>query len=552
MYRTVIAAVLCTTAALADIGAAHESDARRRNATLAQEALVRSNRVLHAYLKRIDPVTGLLPRRGGENAWYVRDSAADLYPFLVMAAYYTDRAAYENEMQAVLRNELLHSTRVGRLSDNVLPGGQGFEAKDVSLDNIMFGSCEYIKDGLLPLTELLGHHGWYARMIGMTDDVIANAPYETPYGRVPSLSAEINGEFLQALSRLAFATHDPRYVAQGLAITRFYFDEVIPKSNGLPAHLWDLAAGVPASDRFVLTDHGNEIVAGLSEFVMYLKETGHPDFEKYAASLSALVGLLLDIGLNEDGVWVSALSTKDRSIIDPRHAHCWGYLFNGVYTAYLITGEKRFLDATARAMKAVTDKPAYLDDPEGSGRKYGSNAYSDAIESAIVFLNRMPDDAQSAVLDACVARFLARQREDGIIEDWYGDGNYVRTALMYALMKSQGAWLEPWRADVALGAVRAGDGVLLTVESGAAWSGRLRFDIERHKSHFNLPVNYTRLNEWPEWFTVAMDRLYTVRRGEETLVRSGAELVQGLDVQLSAGRAIDIQVSPVPGPPYAK
>jgi len=58
----------------------------QQNGRQAQEALVRSHRVLHAYLKRLDPVTGLLPRRAGQDTWYVRDSAADLYPFLVMAA----------------------------------------------------------------------------------------------------------------------------------------------------------------------------------------------------------------------------------------------------------------------------------------------------------------------------------------------------------------------------------------------------------------------------------------------------------------------------------
>ena len=33
---------------------------------------------------------------------------------------------------------------------------------------------------------------------------------------------------------------------------------------------------------------------------------------------------------------------------------------------------------------------------------------------------------------------LAMQRPDGHIEDWYGEGNFNRTALLYALMKSQG------------------------------------------------------------------------------------------------------------------
>ena len=101
-------------------------DTARRNGVAAQEALIRSRRVLHAYLERLDSVTGLLPRNGSQPAWFVRDSAADLYPFLVMAAWFTDRPVFEREMTDILRNEIRHSTRVGMLSDNVLPGGKGF------------------------------------------------------------------------------------------------------------------------------------------------------------------------------------------------------------------------------------------------------------------------------------------------------------------------------------------------------------------------------------------------------------------------------------------
>ncbi len=522
-----------------------------RNGTQAQEALVRSKRVLDAYLKRLDPVTGLLPRKGGQDTWYVRDSAADLYPFLVMAAYYTDRPVYHGAMQEILRNEILQSTRLGMLSDNVEPGGLGFEKPDLDMDWIVFGSCEYVKDGLLPLTELLGHHAWYDRMLGIVDALIEYAPYETPYGRVPSVSDEVNGELLQALSRLSFLTRDERYIEQGLSIADFYFKEVIPKSNGLPAHMWDLEKGQPASDVFVLSDHGNEIVGGLSEFVLFLKETKHPRFEEFKKPMADLIDTLLTYGLNEDGVWYGSIVPSTREIKDKRHAHCWGYLFNGVYTTYLITGEERFLEATKRAMQAVTAKPTYLDDPDGSGRNYGSNAYSDAIESAVVFLNRIPDSEMSEVLDVCVKRFLGRQRPDGIIEDWYGDGNYVRTALMVALMKSQGTWIEPWRNDVQLGAVTAGDGVLIALKSDTPWQGCLRFDIPRHKANFNLPVNYTRLNEFPEWFTVDQDHLYSIVIDDnEALIRTGGELVQGLEVEIQYNKPVSITVKPLPGPPY--
>jgi hypothetical protein len=542
--------LMLVVAGVVGAGGSGPFEAAQRHGAQAHEALVRSKHVLDAYLNRRDPVTGLLPRRAGDDTWYVGDSAADLYPFLVMAAYYTDRRAFEQDMQEILRQEILHSTRVGALSDNVLAGGAGFEHDTVDMDRLMFGSCEYVKDGLLPLVELLGHHGWYARMVRIVDDIIAHAPHDTPYGRLPSLSAEVNGELLQALARLAFHTHDRRYVATGLAITRFYFEEVIPKSNGLPAHMWNLQEGKPASERFVLSDHGNEIVAGLSEFVLYLKESAHPAYGPLARPLADLVHLLLDVGRNEDGMWYTSISTADHSPVDARHAHCWGYLYNGVYTAYLITGEARFRDETQRALKTATEKPWYLDDPEGSGRNYGSNAYSDALESAIVFINRFPDDGMAAVLDECVARFLARQRADGIIEDWYGDGNYVRTALMYALMKSQGAWVEPWRPDLRLGAARDGDETVFVLNADQPWQGRIRFDTPRHRAHFHLPVNYTRLNEWPEWFTVELDRLYRVRIGEQETLRTGAELVQGFEVAVTSPEAVALRVVALPGPPY--
>jgi hypothetical protein len=549
MHKAMGMLLIMTTLCLSSMAEESALERAQKNGETAQEALVRSRAVLRAYLQRRDPVTGLLPRKGGVDTWYVRDSAADLYPFLVMAAYYTDRPAFEGAMHEILRAEIQWSTRVGRLSDNVLAGG-GFEHPEIDMERIIFGSGEYAKDGLLPLAELLGRTPWFERLTGIADDLLAHAPYKGPFGSLPSLSSEVNGELLQVFTRLAYLSKDPRYVDQAMAIARFYFEEVLPKSNGLPVQIWDLKAGKPDRPYFNFADHGNEIVGGLSEFVLYLKLNDHPRYPAMAASLTELVDLLLEIGLNDDGVWVSKVGWADHAVTDARHAHCWGYLFNAVYTTHLITGEERFLDAVKHALRAVTEKATYLDDPDGSERNYGSNAYSDALESAIVFLNRMPDAAQFRVLDECVTRFLDRQRDDGIIEDWYGDGNYVRTALMYALMKSQGTWVEEWREDLRLGAVADDDGLVLVLESEQAWAGRLRFDVPRHRLTFNMPLNYPRLNEFPEWFVVDQDGLYDVQIDGEKTVRVGGELARGIEVKTSAGKPLHIRVTPAPGPPY--
>ncbi len=514
----------------------------RANGSRANEALVRSKKVVDAWMARRSPKTGLLPRSGKNSSWYIKDSAADLYPFLALCASRLEPRRFKGEMMELLRDEVRYSMRVGRLSDNVKRKG-GFEHKKIDMDRIIFGSCEYAKDGLLPLVEYLNHPAYYDRLVGIAEDIIEQSPYRGKFGRVPSQSTEVNGEFLQVLSRLAWRTNDPWYIDNALKIADFYFKQVIPGGGGLPADVWDIGKGKPARDEFHFNDHGNEIAGGLSELVLYLVEREHPRADEYVRPLTDLIDRLLEVGLNADGVWMMSVKL-DGTPLDTLHAHCWGYLFNAVYTTYLITGDKKYLAAVERALAAVTDKPTYLDDPEGGGRSWGSDAYSDAIESAIVLLNRLPNQRTAAVLDTAVVRFLARQRESGIIEDWYGDGNYVRTAMMYALMKSRGCWLDAWREDLALGAVIGGDDALvLTVESAQPWSGVVHFDYPRHREHWNMSVNYPRLNEWPEWFTVGRNKLYEVSiGGKDGKIYSGQQLIDGLSVTTGAMQVLAVRV----------
>ena len=55
-------------------------------------------------------------------------------------------------------------------------------------------------------------------------------------------------------------------------------------------------------------------------------------------------------------------------------------------------------------------------------------------------------------IDSEVDVMLSMQRADGHIEDWYGDGNFNRTLLLYAYMKSQGVRPEVWEPGVRVGA----------------------------------------------------------------------------------------------------
>lgn len=513
------------------------------NGRLAGEALSRSRRVMHAWLNLADPVTGLLPRMENNPNWVVRDSAADLYPFMVIASAFLERPVYDGSMHHILRQEMLLTRRAGHLSDDLQPGGKGFVRPELVMDEVMFGSSEYMKDGLLPITEILGETPWYFRMRDIADDMLRLAPYKWRGGRLPAQTAEINGNALQVLARLSWKTRDPRYLDQLIAIADFYFLHQLPATGYLPAHEWDLATDSPRRGVFVFSDHGNEIVGGLTEAVMLTRALRPEKAKQWETPLKKLLDRLLETGRNADGVWVHSVDVATGKVVDPRHAHCWGYMFNAIYTGYLLTGEPRYKQAVEHAMDAVVKNPNYLFDEAGAGRKWGANAYSDSIEGALVLLNRLPHPRLSAALDEAMKKYYARQRDNGIVEYWYGDGNYIRSAMMYAFYKSQGAALAPYDERVRLGAVREGDAVALLVSAGAPWQGVLRFDVARHREHWNMAQNYPRLNEWPEWFTVEPGRLYEVTvNGAEPQRMFGFELRKGLPLSVPGGRQARVEI----------
>jgi hypothetical protein len=558
----VLRVVACGCLLVGAIGleAAEDDAAARaaRHGRQATRALVVSNRIMHGWLARRDATTGLLPHRGTFNgsqpdpSWVVANTAADLYPFMVMAARLTEPAVYHGAMLDILRQETLLTTRVGRLSDDVKGDGRFVRAAP-DLDAIIFGSSEYMKDGLVPLTELFGDTPWYHRMRGIATDIVANAFYATSRGKLPAQTTEINGNMLQVLSRLYFKTGDATYLAQVLTIADFYFLDMLPTTSYLPADRWDVATRKPLTTRFVLSDHGNEIVGGLSEAFVLASHVRPDKAAQYRPAFIQMIDRLLAVGRTADGVWHHDIDIVTGQPIAKRHAHCWGYMFNAVYTAWMMTGEPRFRDAVQLALGTVTRTPTYLFDETPPVAWWSADSYSDAIESAIVLMNRMPTPGLPEQIDIATTKMLDVVRPDGIVEDWHGDGNTIRTALMYLMWKTQGARLEPWTPQVHVGAERDGASVLFSVTADQAWSGRLRLDHPRHRDHLHLPVNYPRLNEWPEWFTVEHDRRYEVRTGDAApVLRLGAELVEGLALSLRQGETMQIRVSDGGAPPYGK
>jgi hypothetical protein len=132
-------------------------------------------------------------------------------------------------------------------------------------------------------------------------------------------------------------------------------------------------------------------------------------------------------------------------------------------------------------------------------------------------------------------RLIAFQQEDGTIERWYGDGNWNRTLLLYAMWKTQGCRVDAWQDGLRLGAARDGDVLYVSIDGVPGWRGKLHFDHARHRRELNFAKNYVRLNEWPEWHVVDENTLYKVTDGEgEARVLLGSELKDGTFVRSPA------------------
>jgi hypothetical protein len=208
-------------------------------------------------------------------------------------------------------------------------------------------------------------------------------------------------------------------------------------------------------------------------------------------------------------------------------------VYGAVYAFYQCTGDVRYRDAVLRVLKNLPKYRRHVWEPRSDpALPLGSfDGYADAIESAIYLAAREPEPAALDWIESETQVMLDMQRPDGHVEYWYGEGNFNRTAMLYALMQSQGVRPEHWKPGVRIGAVRDGDRLHLSLVAPSPV--KIRFDYARHRRVLNFDRNYVRLNEFPEWFVVDENRLYRMGKAADSsgdLIRLGAELIAGVEL----------------------
>ena len=360
-------------------------------------------------------------------------------------------------------------------------------------------------------------------MTGLVDDIWKNARIETPFGRIPTLNVEVNGDLLQAGARLYWFTGREKYLDWTLRLGDYFL----------------LGTNHPTRDleRLRLRDHGCEVINGLAELYVAAKHARPEKAAQYRQPIHEMFDRILDSGRNGHGMLYDWFNPKtgahSQGLCDT-----WGYDFDGFYTVHLLDRVPAYREAARKAMEHLEDSYSGYDWENGS-----ADGYADSIEGAINLLNREPIPSAARWVDTEMRVMWAMQKPDGVIEGWHGDGNFARTSIMYALWKTQGVHVEPWRADLHVGAVMDNGRLLVSITADKPWKGRLLFDHPRHRDNLHLPMDYPRINQFPEWFTVQAGSRYAIRNGTGPgRSHTGRQLMKGVPLSLGGGEQVRLQV----------
>lgn len=262
---------------------------------------------------------------------------------------------------------------------------------------------------------------------------------------------------------------------------------------------------------------------------------------------------ILEIGRNGDGLHYNEVGGATGEILDRGIADTWRYVLNGYHALYLSDAVERYRDAVGKALAAL---PEYRDYSwEGAD---SADGMADAFESALTLPRWEPDGRAFAWCAHAYNKMLSLQRPDGIIEGRHGDGNLIRSALMWAFYLSQDTYVESSRQDVAVGAVpmRAGphqpratsgweDSLLVYVQVDRHWRGGIRFDRPRRRDYLSMDWNHPRINSFAEWFAARPAQKYSLLIGDsgQRKAVSGDDLIRGVAIEVRLGTPIYLIVT---------
>lgn len=498
------------------------------NGRLVNEGFNRCIRFVNAWMKHADSATGLIPRnlRESKDFWNAWDAGADNYPFMVMTASILMPEFFIGRALDMLKTERRLTARIGTLPDTYSFSKKGFRNERIDTNQILFGAAEYMKDGLVPLTEWLGKSPWSNRMLEMLNDLPAILKIEQPirgewFGN--SATVEVHGDLMQVLTRMYWFTKNPVYLDRAIQLADHYL-----QNDRLPTE---------ASNRLRIRDHGCEIISGLCEVYLACSFARPEKRMQWKPQIHRMLDRILEVGRNADGLFYDEINPQTGAVIAPRIADNFGYTLNAYYSIAQIDSVPAYREAVIKGLSALNQHYRNVDWENGS-----ADGYADALEGALNLYNREPIASVADWLDSQIRVLWNFQQPDGMIEGWHGDGNFARTTLMYCLWKTQGVLPDRWQSDLELGAVKHENGLLVYVSAASGWKGRLRFHTPRYRDQMGLPVDYPRINQFQEWFTVERKNKYKITFNDSiTIFVRGKNMIRGVGFNTDAYATIKIE-----------
>jgi len=363
--------VLIILCAFQPVVAANESalTQARESAEIAGYSLSKVQRWLHEVaLPKIDSETNLYishtsgSGRYPETLWNCDDAAADTYPFLFWAAYYTDYDQINGPILDVLEAEQKYGNYLDRIPTAV--NHETLEQVIKSKDDTIFAASEYVKDGLIAIIEVAGKDNpWFDRMRAIEDDIWKHADVDTPFGKIPTHNIEANGEQIQALVRLYTMTGETKYLTWAECLADYYLSD----ENFVPKRL---------------RDHGCEVIGGLGLLLGVESEHNPEKAQQYLERLKPMLDEILAKGTNADGMMYNTLEQNGGNLSDG-----WGYNYVTYLSYDQVVGMPVYQAQLEHTLRNLA-KPVYTHyNWEGN---HSIDGYADSIEGAIYLLNRLP------------------------------------------------------------------------------------------------------------------------------------------------------------------
>ncbi|MEK7406204.1 MAG: hypothetical protein AAB225_13960 [Acidobacteriota bacterium] len=469
-----------------------------------------------------DPDTGLYSRG---KVWEYANEAADHYRSLVPIAYFVDTPALAPG-ETLKRSIALCSTASGipapydLKKKAKLDPGPGREAE------LVFGASEWCKDGLIRIVETMGtDNDWYRELRALTTAIMTWADGGDRFEKdLPHQAAmEIGGNMLQSLCRLYAMSGDEQYLRWAERIADRYV----------------LADPIQKIGKIGLTDHGNEVVVGLGELVALEGQLQRPKARQYQHGLRKLLDRILEKGRDpQTGLWYFSLDLVTGQAQDTHQLpHAWGYLLFACENYDRASGENRYQAAIEKpVLWLLRNRPIW---------RHWDN-WSDSYESMIILWKRYPHWPRVFSW----LHFMTERHRSCWMEEYgpysgdHDDGSTGRRLVLHMSLASQGVRAIPYAEGLRLGGVEKNGDLFLTLESEAVWSGRLCFDWPRSR-HRAAVIDWARINESPEWFTVRPDVQYRVSvDGAKRAESTGQQLIQGFPANVKPGETRKIRVSP--------